>query len=70
MTYYVQIPCFITRDRPNRTATADRWLVVPVEADSQVEAIGKVEMALTVLVRVGPQEIGVGTLQDGTDDGC
>lgn len=62
MIYYIQIPCFITRDLPNRTAIADRWLVVPVEADTQAKALERTEKALIVLAQEGrtPRE---------TDDG-
>lgn len=57
MIYYIQIPCFITRDRPNRTAIADRWLVVPVEADTQAKATARLEQTLTTLaVVVEPRE--------------
>lgn len=59
MTYYVQIPCFITRDKPNRTAIPDRWLIVPVEADSQAKALERVENALTCAVKEAktPREV-------------
>ena len=58
MIYYVQIPCCVTRDRPNRTAATDRWLIVPIEADSPAKALESAEKALTVLVQEWPRPIG------------
>lgn len=49
MTYYVQIPCFVSKNHPNRTATPNSWIEVEVRADSPLEAIRRVERALVSL---------------------
>ena len=45
-TYFVQIPCFVSLDRPNRTATPDRVIAIEVRAESGQEAMKLVEEAL------------------------
>lgn len=65
MTYYVQIPCIVTRDRPNRTATPDRWVIIPVQADSQAQAVERVEKALVSMCTPSKEERDI-----DIDDGC
>lgn len=49
-TYFVQIPCFVSLDRPNRTATPDRVLAIEVRAESGQEAMKLIEEAFNNLV--------------------
>lgn len=48
-TYFVQIPCFVSLDRPNRTATPDRVIAIEVQAESGQEAMKLIEEALNNL---------------------
>jgi hypothetical protein len=54
-TFYVQIPCYVAKGRPERSMHADKWLDIPVEADSFNEACTKVQKALTSLVQSAPE---------------
>jgi hypothetical protein len=64
--YFVQIPCAIARGQANSTSTPDRWLIIPVKADTQTKALERVTMALTALAQEGkmPRD------GDDPDDWC
>jgi hypothetical protein len=58
--FYIQIPCYVTKGRPERAMTADRHLVVPIEAESPSKAIERLQAALIALTQTAaePREIG------------
>lgn len=57
--YYVSIPCYVSKKHPEVARNATRVLHIPVVANSELDAVAKVQDALTSCTQgaAAPREI-------------